>query len=61
MQEEILQEAQLHAAVAEIADRTAYNALINHHLDNNTLPRSVAHSNMNKMATRSRKQNIINK
>jgi len=28
MQEEILQEAQLHAAVAEIADRTAYNALV---------------------------------
>jgi len=27
-----------HAAVAEIADRTAYDALINDHLDNNILP-----------------------
>jgi len=26
-------------AVAEKVDRTAYDALINHHLDNNTLPR----------------------
>jgi len=38
-------------AAAEKADRTAYGALINHHLDNKTLPCSQARNNVNKMVT----------
>jgi len=45
-------------AVAEIADRTAYDGLITHYLDYNTPQYCELASNVNKMVTWSRKRHI---
>jgi len=47
-------------AVAEVADRTAYEAVINDHLDDK-LSQSHVRSNINRMVTWTRKRDIINK